>query len=281
VDLYLIQITETDNGNITTQLVAKGMQKLVLGGREINKTYKYSIKAKDNAGNLSADKVISITIPSQGEKIVKLEEKPLPIEEVLPPDVNPGDLIKGSASSAVYYVGQDKKKHRFANEFVYYSYYSEFSGLKVFSDNSLAQIPMGKDVIMRAGTYLMKQASSAEVYAVEPNGVLLRIENEQVAKKLYGNKWTDRVIDLPQDVFQQYQLGNPISSAVHPTGSLITYSGSSKIYYIDNGSKREVSVGVFTQSRFQDRFVAKSIDPNISYPTGEVMTAMTDVGYFQ
>ena len=42
----------------------------------------------------------------------------------------PGDLIKTAGSPTVYYYGYDGKRHAFPYEKIYYSWYSDFSGIK-------------------------------------------------------------------------------------------------------------------------------------------------------
>ena len=284
-DLQQIVIDESLAGKSTTNTVAAGIQTLVLTGREVGKTYTYKLRAEDTSSNISPAIAYSIIIPAQGETEVSqptgIVPTPLMPEVILPNGVNVGDLVKSSSSAAVYYVGQDKRKHNFPNELIFRTWYDSFSTLKTVSVADLDKIAAGKDVYIRAGTYLVKKVGDPKVYAIEPAGILRWISTEQVAKGLYGSKWASRVIDLSSDMISQYTIGNAVSTNTHPTGSLISYSGSTKIEYIDNGQKREVSTSIFSQSRFQNRFVAKSISTSISYSAGPVMTVQTDVGYFQ
>jgi len=286
-DLANITIDETVSGQAQTFTVNAGVQTLVLENRVVGKTYTYKLRSHDSNGNLSPAIVYDLTIPTQGEVVIAAPSEivPTPIlpgaGEVLPPNIYVGDLVKSSSSAAVYYIGQDNKKHNFPSELVFKTWYENFTGVKIISAADLNKIVAGKEVYLREGTYLVKKANESKVYAIEPGGVLRWLETETIAKSLYGSRWTDRVIDLSEVMFNQYTVGNSISSAVHPTGSLISYSGGIKIYYLENGQKREVSTGIFTQSRFQTRFVAKGIASTLLYPDGLVMTAKTGVGYFQ
>ncbi|MCX6742661.1 MAG: hypothetical protein NT116_00305, partial [Candidatus Parcubacteria bacterium] len=284
-DLAKIVIDEVVAGQSSTNLVNAGVQTLILDNRIVGATYTYKIRSQDTNGNLSPASVFNVTIPASGDVVLTqpAEILPTPIIPggILPQNVSVGNLVKSSTSPAVYYIGSDNKKHNFPNELVYKTWYESFTGIKTISAVDLDSIVSGQDVYVREGTYLVKKAADSKCYAIESDGVLRWIENESIAKMLYGTKWTDRIIDLSAAMFNQYTLGSSISSNVHPTGSLISYSGSAKIYYIDNGQKREVSTSVFSQSRYQSRFVVKSISSAISYTVGSIMTAKTDVGYLQ
>lgn len=283
-DLSKIIIDETLAGQTKTFQVDPGVQTLVLENRELNKVYTYKLRAQDVNGNLSAAVSYNLTILSTGESTASQPEfLPAPIipGSALPMNVNVGDLVKSASSPSVFYIGQDNRKHNFPSELLYKTWYESFRTVKIISDTDLNMIETGKDVYYREGTYIMKKPSDPKCYAVEPGGVLRWIENETIAENLYGRRWIDRIIDLKDEMFNQYTLGSSISSNVHPTATLINYSGSSKIYFIENGKKREVSVAVFSQSRFQDRFVAKGIATSISYPDDLVLTAKEEVGYFQ
>jgi len=285
-DLARITVDQSLQNQTTTSTVDKGVQVLTLTNLTVGAKYTFKLRAEDTNGNIGPAIIYAITIPATGEVEVTQpsmgELMPSPLLEVfLPSGLAVGDLVKSATAPAVYYLGADNKKHSFPNELVYRTWYDNFSTVKIISDATLSSILTGKDVYIREGTYLVKKSAEAKVYAIEPNAVLRWIESEAIAKSLYGSRWTDRLVDLSDAMFNQYTVGNSIASNVHPTASLISYSGSTKIYYIENGVKREVSTAVFATSRFQDRFVAKGIATSISYTADSVMTAKTDVGYFQ
>ncbi|MDD5341588.1 MAG: hypothetical protein PHC97_04105 [Patescibacteria group bacterium] len=193
----------------------------------------------------------------------------------LPSGVQIGSLIKSEDVSAVYFVGQDNRRHAFPDETVFFSWFVDFSGVKTISAGTLAAIPLGSNVTMRPGTYLIKIQSDPKVYAVEPYGVIRWITTEQIAVDLYGSVWNGLVRDVAPAFFINYQVGLDISASVHPTGSLIQYTGSSDIYYIDNGLKRLIpALSVFNADLFQDKFVDKNISSAISYDSGQDMTAV-------
>ncbi|OGY41359.1 MAG: hypothetical protein A2Y67_01320 [Candidatus Buchananbacteria bacterium RBG_13_39_9] len=285
-DLAKIVVDQSLKGQTTTLTVDKGVQVLNLTNLTVGAAYTFKLRAEDINGNLGPAVIYIVTIPASGQVEVthpglgELMPSPMLLEDFLPEGVMVGDLVKSTASPSVYYIGADNKKHNFPNELIFKTWYEGFSTVKTISDAALSSITTGKDIYIREGTYLLKKFTDSKVYAIEPNGILRWIENETIAKKIYGVRWTDRIIDVSDAMFNQYTLGNPISSAVHPNGSLLSYKGKKDIWYIENATMREVSVGVFSQCRFQDRFVAKNIESTIIYPVGSVLTVRTEVGYF-
>lgn len=172
-----------------------------------------------------------------------------------------GDLIKASGP-AVYYYAADGKRYVFPNEKTYFSWYNDFSMVKTISDTELAGIPIGGNVTVRPGTKLVKIQTDPKVYAVTKCGMLHWIESETIAKSLYGDAWAARVIDVPDAFFVNYTIGSSVSSAVHPDGQLVQYSGDSNWYVVWNGQKRKFA----SQSAF---------DANMLNPLNSVMTTIT------
>lgn len=123
-----------------------------------------------------------------------------------------GQLIKGSGA-AVYYCGADGKRYVFANSKVYYSWYSDFSGVQTISDSALASITIGGNVTYKPGTRLVKITSDPTVYVVDAGGVLRPIASENAAAAIYGAGWNKMVDDLPDAFFVNYRLGDSVYGA--------------------------------------------------------------------
>jgi hypothetical protein len=129
-----------------------------------------------------------------------------------------GDLIKASGP-AVYYYGADSKRYVFPNQNTYLSWYTNFSTVKTISDSELANIPIGGNVTYRPGVNLVKITTDPKVYAVDAHGILRWIATAAVAQELYGPTWTQKVEDLPDAFFVNYNIGSQISSTTdfYPT----------------------------------------------------------------
>lgn len=55
---------------------------------------------------------------------------------------SPGDLIKSSANASVYYYASNGKRYVFPNEKTYFSWYPDFSNIKVLSVAQLGVLPI-------------------------------------------------------------------------------------------------------------------------------------------
>ncbi|MFA5935634.1 MAG: plastocyanin/azurin family copper-binding protein [Patescibacteria group bacterium] len=126
----------------------------------------------------------------------------------------PGDLIRGSAVSTVYYFAPDGKRYVFPNEKTYFTWYTDFSKVKLISDGQLGTIPLGRsNVTYRPGYKMIKITTDPRTYAVDQGGVLRHIKSEELAKTLFGLNWQDRVDDLPDPFFINYKVGTAVEMA--------------------------------------------------------------------
>ncbi len=183
-----------------------------------------------------------------------------------------GDLIKASLP-AVYYYAADGKRYVFPNENTYYSWYPDFSGVKEITDEELAVIPIGGNITIRPGTFLVKITTDPKVYAVTTGGVLHWVESEDIASKLWLSNWADWVVDVPDSFFTNYTIGSSISDYTHPDGCIIKYEGDATVYYIQGGQKRAItSEAAFNANMFQWRFLINPVPSDVTYPNGSDIT---------
>jgi hypothetical protein len=122
------------------------------------------------------------------------------------------ELVKLANSDAVYYLNDGKTRHAFPNKTTFASWFDqEYSKVITVSESFLTKYPLGKNVTIRPGSFLVKITTSPQVYAIEEGGVLREIVSEQVAEKIYGKDWAKRVVDVPDVFFSDYQIGKPIT----------------------------------------------------------------------
>lgn len=126
---------------------------------------------------------------------------------------SPGDLIRGSAVNTVYYFAPDGKRYVFPNEKTYFTWYADFSGVKTITDGQLSAIPLGKNITYRPGYKMVKITTDPKVYAVEQGGILRWVTTQEIAETLYGMNWKNRIDDVPDAFFTNYQIGTPITSS--------------------------------------------------------------------
>lgn len=166
-----------------------------------------------------------------------------------------GTLIKGSLPS-VYYLGDDDRRYAFPNERVFRSWYADFSDVETVDDAELADYPLGGNVTYRPGTRLVKLTNDPKVYAVEPGGVLRWVKTEAAARALYGDRWAERVDDLPDGFFPAYAMGEDLDGSAFPDGTLID-DGAAR-YVVWNGEAREMTEDGMERNGLRSEFAVSA-----------------------
>jgi plastocyanin len=137
---------------------------------------------------------------------------PLTVNAQTTVTLNSGDLIKGSLSS-VYYYGADGKRYVFPNEKTYFTWYNNFTGVKVIPDTQLGTISIGGNVTYRPGVKMVKITTAPNVYVVDRGGSLRHVTSEALARSLYGSTWnTQFVEDVPDAFFVNYKIGTTVQA---------------------------------------------------------------------
>jgi hypothetical protein len=140
-------------------------------------------------------------------------------------------LVKGS-NAFVYYYSPDGKRYVFTNKDVIMSWFTSFDGgqlgdlvnvcntVNELSDVELSSIPIGGNVTIRPGSYILTPAASSEMskfetwyFVVSRGKVLRRILSGSVLDQLYPGGWKARVVTLPDAFFPNYTIGPDIVSA--------------------------------------------------------------------
>lgn len=135
---------------------------------------------------------------------------PLASQAAVTTSFSAGDLIKGESWSSVYYFAENGKRYTFPNEKTYFSWYTNFDTVKTIPDSSLQALPLGGNVTYRPGYKMVKVDTDPRTYAVDGGGVLRHVTSEQIAETLYGLNWNNRIDDIPDAFFVNYQIGAPI-----------------------------------------------------------------------
>lgn len=193
------------------------------------------------------------------------------------PTLSAGDMVKVSGKPAIYALNNSLQVLYFpsGDEFKSWTIDNKYSGYKTVSQacfDSLAvpsTYPGG--VNYRPGTYVLKRASSDQLYVVEPNNTLAKITTE-AAKALYGS--TFKAVTIADAFWPHYvNRGSDITEAKAHEGMLV--KNNNKTYYVDAGNTlREVSAEGMTANRFQTKYVHTVADSVISgYSTGSAITA--------
>jgi hypothetical protein len=112
--------------------------------------------------------------------------------------------------TTVYYVGADGRRHSFPNPKVYFTWFPDFSRVRVVAPRELADIPLGANLTYRPGTRLVKFATDPRVYAVDSDRRLRWVKTESVAQAIYGPFWARQVDDVSDAFYMDYRFGQDI-----------------------------------------------------------------------
>jgi hypothetical protein len=213
------------------------------------------------------------------DPVTELYPSKTEVEEVLNDAVAIGDIIHAKEFSTVYYVGADGERHPFPDEKVYFSWFTDFSGVKMVSADVLSDISLGRMVRVRPGTWLIKIQSDPKVYAVEPGGIRRWVKSETVAESLYGDDWNKKIIDVSVAFFSGYPEGAAIEEgAAHTKGSVVKSTTGDISYVSESGVLREFAdITARTANKIQDKFILDAVTADLGLPVGETIVAEEDV----
>lgn len=184
-----------------------------------------------------------------------------------------GDLIKMNGLSTVYYY-KGGKRYVFPQQNTYMSWYTDFNGVKTISQSELESYPLGANVTMRPGTYLVKITTNPTVYAVESGAKLRSIVSEANASSLFGANWAKKVVDVSDAFFTNYTITTPLTAGVYPAGSLVKGT-SADVYYFDGTNFRKfASEAAFYANKFNFNFVQTAPAAMTMTPLGSDITGL-------
>ncbi|MBU1448779.1 Ig-like domain-containing protein [Patescibacteria group bacterium] len=134
--------------------------------------------------------------------------------------LQPGELIKipddndskTLSDTAVYYYAVDGKRYVFPNEKTYFTWYADFSKVKIIPIDQMSLIPIGGNVTYRPGTRMLKFQTDTKTYIVTRGGVLRWAMTEDVARGWFGTEWNTFVDDVSEAFYVNYTFGEPVAS---------------------------------------------------------------------
>lgn len=182
----------------------------------------------------------------------------------LPAGYNPGDLVKLSTSSALYYLSVDGRRFVFPTSKTYFTWYANFNGSRVISAANLANIPLGKLITYRPGIKMVKQQTNPTVFVVSRGGILHSVPNEATASALYGVNWGTMIDDIDDAFWFSYTIGTPLTSAsdynvAAELAAAPTINADNNLNYVSTSSTASYTLTT-TQGAFQVRVTELSRD---------------------
>ncbi len=189
--------------------------------------------------HLDAVEATKIVEGNQEEAASEVQESPEPVENIVQNPLR-GSIIKlvddgndaTDADKVTYLLDADNNRHVIPDEIVFQSWNLDKNDTTYVGEGTLAGTPLGANVFVRPGTFLLKIKANPNIYAIAPHGVLRRIEDERIAQALYGSAWALRIVDVPEVLFAQYKQGAPIIEAVYPNGSFVKDTDGNT-WYVD------------------------------------------------
>ncbi|MFA5412921.1 MAG: invasin domain 3-containing protein [Patescibacteria group bacterium] len=150
--------------------------------------------------------------------IVTLDQKPtLTFTAVA---FHAGDLIKGTASTAVYYYADNGRRYIFPTAAIYSSWFTGFSSIKTIPDADLAAVPTSGNVTVRPGKLVQVvsmdtpwRVMDPKVYAVSRGGVLRWVKTADAASAIFGTEWEKSIVAVPEVFVTNYNYGADINIA--------------------------------------------------------------------
>jgi hypothetical protein len=95
------------------------------------------------------------------------------------------------------------------------------------------------------------------------------IPNETVATTLYGTNWNKIIIDLPDEIFSHYTIGDDLTTEAYPDG-VVGYLPEGRVVYLSENYYYNLPGSIMSSLRFRSEFLVPL--------SAEVMTNYIDGG---
>jgi len=146
--------------------------------------------------------------------------------------IQAGDLIKipddGDAlnlsDTAVYYYAMNGKRYVFPNEPTFFTWYPDFSNVKIIPNDQMSLIPIGGNITYRPGSRMVKFQTDNKTYLPTRGGVLRWAKTEEVARGLFGADWNLSIDDISEAFYVNYRFGTPLDNALDAPLDLVRSS---------------------------------------------------------
>lgn len=125
-----------------------------------------------------------------------------------------GTFVKTEDAPTVYYIDAQGYRRPVPDAQTFFTWENSFSVIQTISQAELANIPLGKTLLPKPGTILVKIQSVPKVFAIEGTAeepVFRWIPSESVATQLYGVQWAHAVIDIPPTLWAHLLFGDEMT----------------------------------------------------------------------
>lgn len=112
--------------------------------------------------------------------------------------------------TAVYYYASNGKRYVFPNEKTYFTWYADFSQVRIIPIDQMALIPIGGNITYRPASRLVKFQTDPKTYLPTKGGVLRWAKTEDVVRTWFGSQWNTYIDDISEGFYVNYSFGTPI-----------------------------------------------------------------------
>ena len=174
----------------------------------------FSLTCTDLA--ITCGTLVSRSYPFVTEPIeTEISTEPLTIDPTVRPLL--GRFVKAPSFPTVYYVTNEAARRPFIDAQTYFTWADSFDEIVVVGDADLALMSIDGIMLPNPGTVLVKFESDVRVFAVEAEGgdarspVLRWIPDETTARALYGDAWSDYVVDISPTFYARFRMGSAMA----------------------------------------------------------------------
>jgi len=124
------------------------------------------------------------------------------------------DLVKTATDPAVYYIGDDGKRHLYVNSVTFWTWYTgswsdlKYDGvsktLKTITQTDFDSLDSGSNITARPGVRLIKFQNSPKNYMVSATAQLALIPDTATAISMFGSNWATKVITIQNGFENDY-----------------------------------------------------------------------------
>ena len=134
-------------------------------------------------------------------------------------EADKGSLIKTACGhtvavndpcTAVYYYGNDGKRHVFPSASVYFTWYNDFDDVIEVSSDFMSSLTIGKNVTYRPGSVLVQFEGSSSIYGIEAPKTLRRYTTTGLLETDWGSNWASDVVTVSDSLYGNYTMGSVI-----------------------------------------------------------------------
>ena len=210
------------------------------------------------AGALYADKVY--VPPEPPPNIIYTIKGPVILYE----EAEPGDLVTAPNLGTIYYLNNQSQRVVFPDEQTFLTWYPDYDDVKTIPRELLESFPLsGRNVTIRPGTLLITIPSSYQVWMISyPNDIHWLKGGESQVIDLFGENWTERLVDLQEYYFDNYHDDYAIENfQIYPVGLLIHAASNDQYYLTVDHGQRMITAEGLTANRFQTKYAIERDEP--------------------